>query len=32
MRTGRKLNLLLLALGAMFLQQTFAALGRSLPR
>ena len=31
MRTGRKLNLLLLALGAMFLQQTFASLGRSLP-
>jgi MFS family permease len=31
MRTGRQLNLLLLALGAMFLQQTFASLGRSLP-
>ncbi len=31
MRTGRQLNLLLLALGAMFVQQTFAALGKSLP-
>src|ERR687895_147919 len=31
MRIGRQLNLLLLALGAMFLQQTFASLGRSLP-
>jgi MFS family permease len=31
MRTGRQLALLLLALGAMFLQQTFASLGRSLP-
>ena len=30
MRTGRQLALLLLALGAMFLQQTFAALGKSL--
>ncbi|WP_207538274.1 MFS transporter [Sabulicella rubraurantiaca] len=28
---GRETNLLLLALGAMFLQQTFASLGRSLP-
>ena len=31
MRIGRQLNVLLLALGAMFLQQTFAALGKSLP-
>ena len=31
MRIGRQLNMLLLALGAMFLQQTFAALGKSLP-
>jgi MFS family permease len=31
MRLPRPLVLLLLALGAMFLQQTFAALGRSLP-
>jgi MFS family permease len=31
MRWGRETNLLLLALGAMFLQQTFASLGRSLP-
>ena len=31
MRAGRPLNLLLLALSAMFLQQTFAALGKSLP-
>lgn len=30
-RRGRETNLLLLALGAMFLQQTFASLGRSLP-
>ena len=28
---GRETNLLLLALGAMFMQQTFASLGRSLP-
>lgn len=31
MRFGRHLNTLLLALAAMFLQQTFAALGKSLP-
>ena len=31
MRTGRRFTLLLLALGAMFLQQTFASLGKSLP-
>ncbi|WP_135470192.1 MFS transporter [Crenalkalicoccus roseus] len=31
MGVSRQLSLLLLALGAMFLQQTFAALGRSLP-
>ena len=31
MRVDRKLQLLLVALGAMFLQQTFAALGRNLP-
>ena len=31
MRWGRETNLLLLALGAMFFQQTFASLGRSLP-
>lgn len=31
MRWGREMKLLLLALGAMFLQQTFASLGRSLP-
>lgn len=31
MRLGRPFNVLLLALGAMFLQQTFAALGKALP-
>ena len=31
MRWGREMNLLLLAIGAMFVQQTFASLGRSLP-
>ncbi|WP_165585371.1 MFS transporter [Roseococcus sp. SYP-B2431] len=31
MRWGRETDLLLLALGAMFVQQTFASLGRSLP-
>ena len=31
MRWGRETNLLLLALGAMFVQQSFASLGRSLP-
>ena len=31
MRISRRLTVLLLALGAMFLQQTFAALGKSLP-
>ncbi len=31
MRRGPEMNLLLLALGAMFFQQTFAALGRNLP-
>ena len=31
MRLGRPMKLLLLALGAMFVQQTFAALGRNLP-
>jgi MFS family permease len=31
MRLGRQTTLLLLALGAMFVQQTFAALGRNLP-
>lgn len=31
MRIGRQRRLLLLALGAMFVQQTFAALGKSLP-
>lgn len=31
MRWGRETNLLLLALGAMFVQQSFASLGRNLP-
>jgi MFS family permease len=31
MRWGRETNILLLALGAMFVQQSFASLGRSLP-